>query len=156
MTCLREIGTWFIMIIHHLIYQLLQNLCLTSDLAFPPPSSWRGNTFILATISLSVGLKGSNLFLTRLPSSCRQESCIDGFLSLYQWLKIKFTSLWGRWGNSETPKRTTKIQNVIKSRAPGWKWICTSTGKAKRGRSGEARCSPRLPTWPSSARGSVH
>lgn len=102
----REIDTLFIMIIQP---EISTSIKLVPDIAFYNFSaSWRGNTFTLATISLSVGLKNANLFLIRLPYSYSHDSCLD-FFFLHRCLEFKHVSLWGYWGNSETPKCTTKI-----------------------------------------------
>lgn len=138
-------------------YRLLQNLCLMRHFAFPP-WSWTGNIFIPAIISLSrLGWSVQTFFL-------QDFLTLAGKKVLHRWLSI-FTStinnqvyvIQGTLGKLQDSKmHYKKCRKVIKSRAPGWNWIHTSTGKAKWGRSREASCSPQLRAWPHLGRGSIH
>lgn len=115
-----------------------------------PPWSWTGNIFILAIISLSLGwVEECKPFSYKTFLHLQaKRSCIDDFLFLHQRLTIKFV-IQGTLGKLQDSKiHYKKCRNVIKSRAPGWKWIHSSTGKAKWGRSEEASCSPQLRAWP--------
>lgn len=135
------------MIIRHLTYWLLQNLCLTCYFAFPPDAEQETHLSRLWSLSLSW------------VEECKPFSYKTFLLNvLHRWLFI-FTStinnqvyvIQGTLGKLQGYKiHHKKCRNVIKSRAPGWNWIQTRTGKAKWGRSREAAEAPSSlpePTW---------